>query len=229
MLEKHLNYSFKLDLDSWKIQQLSLFLITDFSFILLHLIFVHTRFISNYAFSLEAERGYPEFFQYIKEYWIALLLLFLAVRVRSFLYFSWSLLFFYLFLDDSLEIHERLGAYLSHQLQFIPGLGLRSEDFGEILISASVCLIFGMLIAISYRKANRIARNISKTLIQLLLALAFCGIVVDMMHVIFKDSLLETLLVVIEDGGELIIMSLIACFVFSVSEYSPTKHQSFDL
>ena len=223
MLEKHLNYPFKLDIDTWKRHDLGLFLITDFTFILLHIIFTHTRFISDYAFSLEADRGYSEFFQYIKEYWIAILLVFLAIRARSFLYLSWSFLFFYLFLDDSLEIHENVGAYLSNQLNFIPLFNLRLEDFGEILVSASACLIFGTFIAISYRFGDRIFRQISKTLIKLLLALAFCGILIDIVHVIFNNSFIETLLVIVEDGGELIIMSLIACFTLSLFEHSRYK------
>lgn len=229
MLEKYINYSRKQDIDSWKIHQWGLFLITDFSFILLHLIFTHTRFISNYAFSLEAERGYAEVFQYIKEYWIAILLVFLAIRTRSFLYLSWSLLFFYLFLDDSLQIHEKLGDYLSIKFSLISFFNIGSEGFGEIIVSASACLIFGTLIAISYQFGDRISRNVSKTLIKFLLALAFFGIVVDTLHVIFNNSLIETLLAIVEDGGELIIMSLIACFVFSLFEYSPSKSHSFYL
>lgn len=230
MLEKHLKYSFQPNIiNTKKFQLLGLLLITDFSFILLHIIFVHTRFISDYAFSLEAEGGYSEFFQYIKEYWIAILLVFLAIRERSFLYLSWSLLFFYLFLDDSLQIHETLGAYIGNHLNFIPLFNLRLEDLGEIIVSASACLILGTLIAISYWFGNRLSRNVSKTLIKFLLALAVCGILVDVLHSVFNNSFMETLLTIVEDGGELIIMSAIACYVLSFSEYSPSKGYSLDI
>lgn len=224
MLHKNINYSFHLDINNWKVQQLGLLLITDLSFIFLHLLFAHTRFISDYAFSLEAEMGYSEFFQYVKEYWIALLLIFLAIRNRSFLYLSWSFLFFYLLLDDSLQIHEKLGLYISNQFNFIPLFNLRSEDFGEIIVSGLACLIFGSMILLGYRFGNRFSRSVSKNLIKLLLLLALCGVGVDMVHTIFNNSLMETLLIVVEDGGELIVMSLIAYFVFSVSEYSPSKN-----
>jgi hypothetical protein len=62
------------------------------------------------------ERGYSEIFQYIKEYWIALLLGALAVRQRSVLYLGWSLLFFYLLLDDSLTIPGNISEIATERL-----------------------------------------------------------------------------------------------------------------
>src|SRR3712207_8517062 len=51
-----------------------------------------------------------------KEYWIALLLGLFTIQKRSILYLGWCLLFFYLLLDDSLGIHERLGGIVSYRL-----------------------------------------------------------------------------------------------------------------
>lgn len=207
-----------LKLSNAGIKLLYLFLVTDLSFLLLHLIYSYTELISNEAFSLDKDRGYSEIFQYIKEYWIALLLSFLAVQKRTLLYFSWSLLFFYLLLDDATELHERFGFLISNRLNFTDMFSLRAIDFGELIVSAGAGLFFLILIGITHRFSDRSSRKTSKSLIILLFALTFFGVIVDMLHIVFKTPLLDAIFVSIEDGGELMIMSLIVCFVFSSLE-----------
>ena len=124
----------KLNLRSWPNRLLYLFLATDLAFISLHLIHVYTRFAGHSSFSIEEERGYADIFQFIKEYWIVLVLGFLALRKYSALYLGWFILFFYIFVDDTLEIHETLGLSISKQLNFSPAFRLRAEDFGELLV-----------------------------------------------------------------------------------------------
>lgn len=209
----------KLDLKDNSIRLLYLFLATDLVFIILHFLYVYTDFVSNSAFSLAQERGYAEILQYIKEYWIALLFGVLAVRQRSVLYLGWSLLFFYLLLDDSLTIHETLGENARVRLGLQPMFNLRAKDFGEVLVSVCVGLFFLFFLAISYRFAKGIPRQTSKYLIIMLFALAVFGIAVDMLHSLLRFSLFwEPLLAMLEDGGEMVVMSVIAWFVYKRSE-----------
>ncbi|MEA5507113.1 hypothetical protein VB735_29270 [Halotia wernerae UHCC 0503] len=217
VLNKRLKYSVKLDKCNWAFRLCCLFLATDIGFIVLHLIYSYSDFISNDTFSLEKDRGYSEIFQYVKEYWSALLLGLLAVEGRSILYLSWSVLFFYLLLDDAAQIHEHLGALISSKFSFSAMFNLRAVDFGELAVSAVVSLFFLIAIAINYRLGDRLSKNVSKYLITLLFALAFFGVVVDTLHVILSTPFLDPLLILVEDGGELVIMSLIVCFVFSLS------------
>lgn len=205
-----LNINFR----SNKLFYLYLLLATDLAFIIFHIVYTYSDFISSVLFSIDQERGYAEMFQYIKEYWIAILLLILAFNQRAVLYVGWSLLFFYLLLDDSLEIHERLGARISDSLGFTSVFNLRAVDFGEIIVSGSVALFFLVFIGIAYRFSDRISRSTSRYLIGLLFALAVCGIVFDMLHIVFKYSILEPIFVILEDGGEMIVMSVITWFVF---------------
>ena len=195
-----------------------LFLATDFAFIILHIIHVSTDWISSDYFSIERERGYAELFQYIKEYWIALILVILAVKWRSILCLIWSLLFFYLLLDDSLEVHEKLGELISNQLAFSPAFNLRAKDLGELLVSAGVGLFFLIAIAIAYRFGDRISREISRSLIVMLFTLALFGIVGDLLHMAFYESFLKPFLGLLEDGGEMIVISVMAWFVFKQME-----------
>ena len=212
----------KLDIKNRSSLLLYLFLATDLIFIIVHIIYKSNQVPSlAYAYySIEEDKGYAELFQYIKEYWIALLLSFLAVQKRSFVYLGWSLLFFYVLLDDSVQIHEKLGITISSQLTFVDKFHLRAVDLGEILVSVCVGLFFLIFLTIAYRFSDSISRKSSKYLTMMLFALALFGIIADMAHMIFVSSLFEPLLAVVEDGGEMLVMSVIAWFVFLLSEHS---------
>ncbi len=205
----------KLDVNNDSLRLFYLLLATDVVFIILHILYLFTGIISKSYFSIEQDQGYAELFQYIKEYWIALVLGLLAIQKRSPLYLGWSLLFFYLLLDDSLKIHERLGGIISNELGLSPAFKLRAQDFGEIIVSACVGFFFLIFIAIAYRFGDRMSRETSRHLIMMLFALALFGIVVDLIHIIVLQSpSLEPLLALVEDGGEMLVMSVIAWFVF---------------
>lgn len=85
-------------------------------------------------------------------------------------------------------------------------------------LRSSLSSTFFILIVIAYRLSDRHSKEISKYLITMLFTLAFFRIVVDLLHVVVKDSLLGTFFVLLEDGGEQIAMSIIACFVFLMPE-----------
>ena len=200
-----------------------LFLATDVAFMLLHLIHHYTGLTTNPAFSLETDRGFAEVFQYIKEYWIAIILGVLAVRTGVILYGSWALLFFYLLLDDAGEIHEKLGAFFTNQLG-IPGMfNLRGQDFGELIVIGTVVLVFLTLIFLTYRLADYTSRKVSKHLIIMMFALAFCGVILDLFHIAASSPSLDPILMLLEDGGEMVIMSFIACYVISLFELFQAK------
>ncbi|HEY9612791.1 hypothetical protein [Allocoleopsis sp.] len=220
----------KLDIKDSSSRLLYLFLATDLVFIILHLLYLNTDFVSNKYFSIQEDRGYAEIFQYIKEYWIFLLLGILAIKQRSLLYLGWSLLFFYVLLDDFFAIHENLGEIASERLRLLPVFNLRAVDFGEVIVSACVGLFFLFFLAIAYRFGSRISRETSKYLIIMLFALAALGIAVDLLHSMLRFSSMEPLLVLVEDGGEMLVMSVIAWFVFRCSEslypnVNPLKQQ----
>ena len=64
------------DLSNWSARILYLFLATDLVFFGLHLIHIYSGVAGNPSFSLETDGGYAEIFQYLKKYWIALVLVF---------------------------------------------------------------------------------------------------------------------------------------------------------
>ncbi|WP_143467583.1 hypothetical protein [Leptolyngbya ohadii] len=158
----------------------------------------------------------------MKFLWCILLLGLIAVKKRSLLYSSWMLLFLYLLTDDYAEVHEKLGLRLSDALEFVPWFGLRARDFGELLVSASAGLFFLLCIGIAYYLGDRTFRAISKGLVLLLLALAVCGVVIDFLYIL-AGSNFSQFFGLLEDGGEMIVVSAVTTFLFIIADQPGTK------
>jgi hypothetical protein len=203
----------KMDRESDRL--LLLLITTDIVFILLHC-FYRLDIISNPLFSIEKNFGYAEVFQYIKELWIALLLLIYAKIYKYHIYTAWAMLFTYFLLDDALEIHEKYGLYISRYFDFIPMFNLRAEDFGELCISFIFGLTIFSLIAKTYLSTDREAKIFSRGLFILVMLLAFFGIFVDMLHIAIPWK--KSIWGLIEDGGEMLVMSFILIYVFNLDK-----------
>jgi hypothetical protein len=202
-----------------KYKFLILLLLADAGFIILHIIYVYTPYLPSVAFSLTFAGSYSEFFQYIKEFWIGVLFLALAIQHRKLVYGVLSLLFFYLLFDDSFEFHETFGAEVAAFFNFQPAFGLRAVDFGELAVSATAGLIFLAAIAPAYVLSGATARRVSRRVMALLLVLIFFGVALDMIEVIVEDRDVSRILRIIEEGGELFVMSVIAWFVFGLNAF----------
>jgi hypothetical protein len=200
--------------DLAKDKLLILLIAADVSFIVLHLFHTYTILLPDNLFSIGQDRGYGEFFQYTKELWVAILLFLLGLRKRKFLYIIFAFLFLYFLIDDALEVHERFGAFLSDFLNFQPNLGLRAIDFGELAVSIFFGALFFIAIGITHHQSDSSARTVSKYLIILIVLLALFGVVMDMLEIIVEHAVVNPILVMIEEGGEMLVMSMITWFVF---------------
>jgi len=200
--------------DLAKDKLLILLIAADVSFIVLHLFHTYTILLPDNLFSIGQDRGYGEFFQYTKELWVAILLFLLGLRKRKFLYIIFAFLFLYFLIDDALEVHERFGAFLSDFLNFQPNLGLRAIDFGELAVSIFFGALFFIAIGITHHQSDSFARTVSKYLIILIVLLALFGVVMDMLEIIVEHAVVNPILVMIEEGGEMLVMSMITWFVF---------------
>ena len=200
-----------------------LLLLTDVFFIILYIFHAYPDLLPSHysglrkllfsnAFSLKRDWGYPELFQYIKEFWILMMLLSLAIKKRSFIHLSWSLLFLYLLIDDSVMLHERAGTYIAQHWGLHPGYGLRSQDFGELAVSCTAGLFFLIIILTPYYFTNVQTKQFSKYLFAMVIGLAFFGVGIDMLHRMLNFH--GPFWVIVEDGGEMLMMSTIAWFVF---------------
>ena len=197
----------------------------DFMFIVVHCIQELTpllnNVINNNLFSIGSDRGYAEIFQYIKWFWLIVLFTYLTISRRSFSYVAWGVTFLYLLCDDSLGIHERIGRLITGNLGFEPPFGLYPRDIGELAVSAVAGITLTPLLIWAYLRGSLAFKNMSQDLLLLVLVLAFFGVAVDTVHSIARGLGLglnaEFILGVIEDGGEMLIASLMIWYIFLLS------------
>lgn len=212
---------------------LVLLLSADLLYVFLHLVHKFAKmtvtmpFFTNEVFAIDKDLGLGEAFQYAKELWIVLLLLWLVFKYGKKAFLSWSLLFTYLLLDDSLQFHERVGGLIPSWLG-IPPLTflvarLRAKDLGEIAFSLFFGLLFAFLIWWSYRSSPADIQIIFKNLLWMLAALVFLGIVLDGLDRLIGPKLLKELAYLTEDGGEMVIMSVTFWYVYVLTEREKAK------
>lgn len=180
----------------------------DVVFIGLYAIYGLTEVLTDPRFGLIEDWSYGESFNYLKELSIVVLLVFMAFRRRSYAYLVWAAVFTYILADDSTQIHERMGEIFAAGLGFTAVNSWRAVDFGELLwfgLSGTVMLSG---IYWGYRIGGRAEREMATMLGLLLLALAFFGVALDM-PVIRATGLLDKAWGAAEDGGEMLVLSVI--------------------
>ena len=201
---------------------LFLLLFADLAFISLHTIEFVSSSWNNPLFSLEKDQGFPEMFQYLKWFWIVLLAFFICITKKVLHFITWGIFFIYLLVDDAFGVHEKAGKLISEKFVIATPFGVRPQDLGELAISgiAGGILLFSIFWA--YLRGPETFRKFTRDLLVLVVALAFFGIFMDLIHVFafYSDSLhwkVSVVLAVIEDGGEMLVASLILWYVFRVS------------
>lgn len=174
---------------------------------------------SKFSFLLiNKDHGYAEIYQYIKEFWIILLILFVYSRTKENGHLAWSAVFLYLLFDDAIQIHERVGLMLADRLEFTPAIGLRPRDFGELTVTAVCGVVLITSVGFFYARGSADFKSISRDFMLLLSGVAFFGVFVDMADIAIKfGSTVTFVLETMEDGGEMIVMSMVVGYTFLLS------------
>ncbi len=89
-------------------------------------------------------------------------------------------------------------------------VGLQAHDFGELAVSAFFGLLILILLSIGWYCACSGFRRISWHLLGLLSILVFIRVIFDMVHIMLDPSLQIILFQVLEEGGEMITISVMA-------------------
>jgi len=193
---------------------LGLLLLVDAICIALHLL-VWLPDRTLVLFSLERDGSYSEVFEYAKLLWVAVLLVVLARRQRSWSYLPPALLVVYLLVDDAVALHESLGGTLTDRLGFEARFGLRAKDFGELAVSAAAGLLFLPALALAYWRAAPPVRRTLLDFALLLGVLVFFAVAVDMLHSLAGPAgFWYRAIGVLEDGGELVTLSVLVWYAF---------------
>jgi hypothetical protein len=190
----------------------------DLAFIASHLAHIGTPFLRGAHYSLETDGGLAEFYQYMKEFWIVLCMVAVFIHRRQVPYLCWAGLFGFLLVDDAVQLHERVGAFLGQRLRLPAFFGLRSDDFGELMVACVVAGTLALSLAVTLWRERGPALRISRDLLLLTAALGACGVLLDMIHVIahFRAPAISALLALLEDGGEMLIVSALTAYAFHI-------------
>lgn len=185
---------------------LLLLLVTDTSFLLIHLAWLHMPGVSSDLYDLGRDQGHAEFYQYAKYVWGGSLLLAAALMRRSFTCFGWALVFGYLLLDDAWWLHERMGNLISTHVQ-LPQIGeMPGSALGELLYAGAVATLLMLPIAAAWFLDRPYWRHMTRHLLLFFLILGGSAFGLDSLDEIFP-SLDSTLLDSTEDFVELLCVS----------------------
>jgi hypothetical protein len=207
---------------------LFLLLITDAFFLALHVANRISRLTGilpifrQDPFDVSYDLGMGETFQYIKEFWVILFFVWLIVRYRQWIYSGWTLLFSFLLLDDMLSVHEHAAKALVHALGYAEQaeifLHLRYKDVGELMVAMTAGIFFLLILGSGYLKSDVSARRDLQRLFGLCVLLAFFGVAFDVIGRLAENIVFQALTTFLEDGGEMITMSLICWFVYGLTQ-----------
>ncbi len=191
-------------------------LLIDLFFAAAHVIAYLSGALYRYPqWNVEREGSYPEIYQYAKWASISLSCCYLLFRRRDAVYAALAMIFVYFLLDDSIAIHETVGGWLSSLFGSERTWRLRPQDFGEIAVVAAAGSVLIAAFMFSYMRSRGPARAFARQTGVLIAMLALFGIVIDMLHSAMLvgalgETALNPALALLEDGGEMVIASIIA-------------------
>lgn len=171
---------------------------------------------------LEHHLSLPSFWVYAKFALCAVVLWQCWTRARDPLFRALAVVFVILIIDDAFEIHEALGIFFADALRIPEFLGLVPQDRGEPIAYALLGLVCLTVLFMGYRQASAEARKVGLNFLKLFVALAVFGAAIDFIHGVSRN-IEGTLgratyfgLTVLEDGGEMVVVSLMAIYALHV-------------
>lgn len=168
--------------------------------------------------SLAADYSIPEFFGYAKLALVAAFLFVVFKRTGQQIWWSWAVVFTLLLADDMLQLHEYGGEWVAAFLPFHSIGGIEAHHIGELSIYAMLGTV-GVAILI-FGAQRTIASIVAESgfFLIVVLGLVACGVGIDLVSSAsyFQDTdagtavskALYGILIIAEDGGESIFMTL---------------------
>lgn len=148
--------------------------------------------------------GYPEFLGYFLELAACAIFASFAWWYHKKHWYLWAIILFVVFLDDAFSLHESIGHAVSNNIGV-------SASMGDLIGFASTGLLSAGFWVIGLRMVtdqNEFCAYLVFTVYFSILI--FFGVGVDAMHGMFGQNMSQTLFGLIEDGGELLMTSVIS-------------------
>ncbi|TBN42632.1 hypothetical protein EYE42_04205 [Paracoccus subflavus] len=169
------------------------------------------------ALRIDRDWGIGETTNYVK--WLFLIGIALALnsRRKQPVFLGIALLGLLALLDDSLQLHEYFGDVIAPSL--FPELPL---GIGEIMFMAMEGIIIVLAFAYGWKHSSPSARSQMVPLLLLFGGMIFCGVVIDFLHTYTPGATrLEDLMAILEDGGEMIFLSLMVGYAAGLPSRQP--------
>ncbi|WP_221585044.1 hypothetical protein [Microbacterium sp. G2-8] len=176
--------------------------------------------VSHWAFgepsdpllNLDLERGYGEQLFTFTMFGVCVLLLWAARRFRAPVLVGWLALFAFIVLDDWFLVHERMGEHVAETFAAVS-----HRMIGELIYLAAAGLVLAIVIAVLHVLTRGIGRAISANLLVLFLWLVVLSVGVDPLHELLHEiPVMDASLALIEDGGEIVMASLLFVSLFAL-------------
>ena len=193
---------------------LLLLLSADIVFIVLHIII--GIFNPNPSLcNISGICAYMHSYHLIKLFWIIILFGYVLKLTKCSSYVSWILVFTYFLFDDALLIHQNIGNHVADIFDvYLPyNLNLPPRYF-ELFVLAFAGITLLAIVAWAYFHSSRTFRKISIDMLLFIAALVFFGLIVDLAEAARLRPVVIFGLGFVEDGGELMVDSLILWYVF---------------
>lgn len=182
------------------------------------------------------ETSIGSYFTYLK--WAVIVLALAAISLRhhkASIQLVLAMLFVYILIDDTLQMHEFYGAYIAEQAGLGPALAMPGEDVGQLIFLAGVGALFATLAIIAYFVSAPVWRRVALPTFGAFLGLAFFGVVVDAVHSMTNSlpagqtqKILDVSLAIFEDGGEMIFASILVALAVSAWRKPPLMAEGGD-
>ncbi|MDZ3838097.1 MAG: hypothetical protein U0S49_12055 [Rhodospirillales bacterium] len=223
---------------------LVLFVSIDAAFIALHMVAAavrHAGLIESEVagwlqlFSIVNDHGLPETFNQLKALLAAAVLYTTWTRTRQPVYLCWTFIFAVAFLDDALRIHEQAGEGLAGIL--LAGVAAEHREFiGQLLVAGVYAILFGAMLLFAHACAERRHARSSSLVLFVFAIVVFFAVVVDALHGVLlavrpelrASMVFQALFNVLEEGGELLSLSLALAVVIAIRAATEAPAPSAD-
>lgn len=166
----------------------------------------------NPLLDIQNDTGAAELFQASKLVICLLSIFLLMVRDKEnrFMKNCWVVIFALLLVDDSMMIHESLGAALANAMFVDSSQG---QALGELLVLMLYAIIILLLVMCAFIASDRLGERFTLSLLVLLLLMGVFAVAVDFVHSTVEHPELHLLVGYIEEGGELITWSFVCWYM----------------
>jgi hypothetical protein len=177
--------------------------------------------------------SYAEMFGYLKVAIIISILTLIRGKRQRPIYLALMLLFTVVLLDDSLQLHERVGHGIAEALALQSFAGWMSQQLGELVVWTVLGAILVTAATAGLVRSPQADRGNGLLLMGGFAVLVLFAVVADVVHAVIKNEFrfrgADFPLTVLEDGGEQITLSLVCSLAVLIHRELRSRESRPDL